>query len=282
MAINYLSRYFVEQHPRESARILEKYSIDLLMKYLEELPDNDVANLVRYLSPDHAVSCLVALPVGRSAKILEHIGVDGAGRLLSRMKLNVQNTILSSMPSAVSRRLKLVLRYPIGTIGHYMSPDIYIANVDMLIGEIVVSAKSAGSELLDDIFIVDEQQVLVGVVAVKNLVFADADDEVKQIMNIPGTVLNVRTNLEYIKNHPRWRFKETLPVVDQKNVFVGVLRRSTLREVLSGQQAQERNDSGIMETVVDVADLFWEVCFSFIYPQSDTNKKADIHDRSKS
>jgi predicted transcriptional regulator len=121
----------------------------------------------------------------------------------------------------------------------------------------------------------------VGVVDVKSLVLASADEEVQQIMKIPDTVLNVRTNLEYVKDNPRWRFKEVLPVVDQKNVFVGVLKRSVLNEVLSGSQLQQDDGIDLMETVIDVADLFWEVCFSFIQQNTESSPRGNVHDRSK-
>ena len=280
MTINILSRYFLQEHPRESARILEKYTAEMLSQYFEELPDDLVAGLIHHLSPDLALSCLTELPTERSAKILVHLGVDDAGRILSRMKLNPKNTILSHMPATVSRRLKLILKYPVGTVGHYMSPDIFIATEDMLIGDLIRLAKSAESELLDKIFIVDHQQILVGVIDVKNMMLTDADKMVQQIMKVPDTVLNVRTNLEYVKSNPNWQFEEFLPVVDQKNTLIGVLKRSIMNEVLSDEQDQKINESGILETVFDVADLFWEVCSNFINPNSESNHKAKNYDRS--
>ncbi len=271
---NLLSQNFLTQHPRESSKILEKYSSADLLEFFEPLPEGMVANLIRYLFPDLAVTCLIEFSEVRSAKILEHLGVDGASRLLGRMSANQQNKIINSMGRATSQNLRQILKYPIGTIGHYMTPNIFVASVNMLVGEVIDTAKSANSEILGDIFIVDEQQSLVGVVDVKNLIIADTNDEVQQLMKIPDTVLNVRTNLEYIKDNPRWRFKETLPIVDQKNIFLGVLRRSTMNEVLAGDQAKQENDMGVMETVIDVADLFWDVCFSAVYPDSKPVSKV--------
>ncbi|MGK0298435.1 MAG: magnesium transporter [Gammaproteobacteria bacterium] len=273
---NQLSIYFLEEHPRESAKILEKYSSDELLAFFVNLSDLQVANLIRYLFPDLAVACLIVLPKERSAAILEQLGVDGASKLLSRISVNQQNEIINSMSRSVSHNLKQILKYPIGTIGHYMSPNIFIASEDMLVGEVINLAKTANSEILGDIFIIDDQQILVGVVDVKSLVFADASDEIQQLMKIPDTVFNVRTNLEYVKDNLRWRFKEVLPVVDQKNIFVGVLRRSIMNDILTGDQAKQ-DEIGIMETVIDIADLFWEVCFSFINPNSEPHTKAKVY-----
>ena len=47
-----------------------------------------------------------------------------------------------------------------------------------------------------------------------------------------------------------------------------------MNEVLAGDQAKQENDMGVMETVIDVADLFWDVCFSAVYPDSKPVSKV--------
>jgi magnesium transporter len=264
MTINNLSRHFLEEHPRESAKVLENFASDELVDFLEKYSDETVASLIRYLMPATAVACLSGMKDAKAATILEQLGVDNAARLLRRMKNKDQLALLGSVSGSYAMRLKSILRYPAGTVGQHMSPNIFIADENMLASDVFSAARHATSEMQGDIFIINDAQHLVGLVDVKNLVFADQGLEINEIMRIPDAVLNARTNLEYVKDHPKWRFKEALPVVDHNNIFVGVLKRSVMFEALSGDQNLSRSEETFMDTVMEVADLFWDICTNIV------------------
>jgi len=279
MTINNLSEYFLQEHPRESAQVLEHFPSDILVRYFEVLPVAVVANLIRYFLPSQAVACLGGMEIGRAASVIEQLGTDSSARLLRRMKGRDQVTLLNAVSSGYAQRLRSVLRYPLGTVGQHMSPNIFIALASMLASEAINAARSASSELHGDIFIVDNDQRLVGVIDVKNLVFASPEIEVNKIMNIPDMVLNARTNLDSVKDHPKWQFKEALPVVDHKNIFVGILKRSVMFDALSTDQNQNRRDDNVMDTMMEVADLFWDICTNIVLPQTETRAEGRQDDR---
>ena len=273
-----LTIYFVEHHPREAALVLSSYSAEEIQEFLNQLPEKLIISLIRYLYPDLAVTCLIEMSSEQSAIILEQLGVDDAAKLLSRMKIKNQNKILASMSMVMSNRMTTVLRYPVGTIGHYMSPGVFIVLEDMPVSEVIHSAKNTNNEVLADIFIVNDQNILVGVVDMKDLMFADPDDTAQQLMKVPDIVLNVRSYIDHIKDNPRWRYKEALPVKDQKNAFVGVLKRSKLNDEVSNEKITTENNLDLMESVIEIADLFWEVCFSFMQPSERSSTKGTKND----
>lgn len=280
MTINNLSRHFLEEHPRESAKVLENFASDELVDFLEKYSDETVASLIRYLMPATAVACLSGMKCAKAATILEQLGVDNAARLLRRMKNKDQLALLGSVSGSYAMRLKSILRYPAGTVGQHMSPNVFFAAENMLASDVFSAARHATSEMQGDIFIINDAQHLVGLVDVKNLVFADQGLEINEIMRIPDAVLNARTNLEYVKDHPKWRFKEALPVVDHNNIFVGVLKRSVMFEALSGDQNLSRSEETFMDTVMEVADLFWDICTNIVLPKSDNRTEGRKDERS--
>ena len=279
MMINNLSQHFLEEHPRESAKVLEGFAPDELSHYFETHPDNLIANVLRYFMPGAAVACLLGMEVRRAGGVLEQLGIDAAARLLRRMKSTDQITMLNAVTGSYSYRLKSILRYPADTVGQHMSPNVFTASESMLAKEVISMARTTSSELQGDIFLVNDNQHLVGMIDVKNLVFADPDIAVNMIMRIPDVVLNARTNLDYVKEHPKWRFKDALPVVDHKNVFAGVLKRAVMFEALSGDQNPDRTDETFMDTVMEVADLFWEICTNIVLPKTETRAEGSQDDQ---
>ncbi len=136
------------------------------------------------------------------------------------------------------------------------------------------SARIGESELLSEVFVIDESYVLCGSVSLRDLMLADAEIKMNQIMVRPDSIINVRTDLAYVKDDPRWQNREFLPVTNQKNVFVGVLKRSSLFEALSSEYYQERRQVPLMETVVEVADLFWDICSNLIFPKGEIETRG--------
>ena len=274
MIINNLSRHFLEERPRESAKVLEHFASDELAVFLEKHPDELVASVVRYLMPGSAVACLLGMDVKKSAGLLEHLGVDTAARFLRRMNSKEQLVLLNEVSGGYANRLKSILRYPAGTVGQYMSPNIFIASETMLASEVISAARNTSSELQGDIYIVTDAQTLAGLVDVKNLIFTNQELKISEVMKIPDAVLNARTNLDYVKDHPKWRFKEALPVLDHNNIFVGALKRSVMFEALSGDQNLGRSEETFMDTVMEVADLFWDICTDIVLPKSETRPEG--------
>jgi magnesium transporter len=278
MSLDKLSQFFIQEHPSETAKILERNNVDEVVAFNALLDHEHVAKIFKYMSPELTLNCLIATKNEDAAKILEYFEVEIAARYLGKMPGEKRASILNEMNNTVSHRLRQVLKYPAGTIGQYMSPNIYIASREMTVQEVIDTVRKTESELLSEVFVIDESHILCGVVDIKKLLLADPASMVSQHMVCPDVVLNVRTNLEYAKNNPIWRYKEILPVTDQKNIFVGVLKRSTLVEKISNDH-QDKNEAPLMETVVEVADLFWEICSNIIFPKSESNTKGRSNDR---
>ncbi len=277
--INNLSRHFLQEHPRESAKVLENFPANELVGYFATHPDDMVATVLRYFLPGSAVACLLGMESRRAADILEQLGMDTAARLLRRMKGHDQVTLLNALSASYAYRLRAVLRYPAGTVGQYMSPNIFSAAETMISSEIIGAARLTTSELQGDIFIIGEAQKLVGLIDVKQLVFADPTVEASKLMRQPDVVLNARSNIDYVKDNPKWRFKEILPVVDHNNVFVGVLKRSVMFEALAGDNNPDRVEETFMDTVMEVADLFWDICINIVMPKSDMRQEDRKNER---
>ncbi|MEX2354213.1 MAG: hypothetical protein WD709_08500, partial [Gammaproteobacteria bacterium] len=103
--------------------------------------------------------------------------------------------------------------------------------------------------------------------------------EVKKIMRRPDVILNARTNLDYVKDNPKWQFNDALPVVDHNNIFVGILKRSVMQDAVLAGQGRAHQDESFMETVIEVAELFWDLCIGLILPKGEISKDGQKNDR---
>ncbi len=278
MPLNNLSLHFLEKHPRESAKALQDFPAAELAEYFSALPDPVTANILACFIPADAIACLAKMEVSRAGRILEQMGVDVAARLLRSMQQEMQAGLIAAVSPGYAHRLKSVLRYPNGTVGQYMSPNIFVVSQDMHASEIFSAARNATSELQGEIFIVDDKQHLVGLIDIKTLISADPREEVQHLMISPEPAINARTNIDYVKEHPAWQDREALPVIDHNYMFVGVLKRKVMNEVLKITVDQDKEQTDLPGMLMTVVEMFWEIYAGLITPKYDVERQGREND----
>lgn len=274
MKINPLSLYLLENHPRDAARILELYSPDDLASYLEQFSTQSVANIFRQMNPSITVGCLVKMGPEKSAAIIEQFSIERASMLLRRMSFTDRIRIIKDLPPVTANMIKLVLRYPDGTVGQYMNPNVFAVNKDRRVSEVMDTIQASYDQVRSKVYIIDDKQRLIGMVFIRDLLVSDPDVPVEKIMNEPETTFSARASLLSVRDHPQWNDRDNLPVVDNTGRFIGILKRGVMVDALTRGDAGQQNDEGILGAAVEIAELFWEICANVIAPQHETSDKG--------
>jgi magnesium transporter len=275
MTINPLSLHFIENHPQDAARVLEKFEPELLAKYLEHVPVKVSANLLRNVIPSVAVECLTSMEPARSAKILEQFSIERASSILRRMKINIRNDLIKIMSPIFANMIRLVLRYPNGTVGQLMTPKVYTVNQNMLIKDILETLQGMTGQLQNLIYVINNEQRLVGVVDVRDVITLDSKAPVKTVMRDPGLTISARASLDSVKDYNEWRYTEILPVVDHMGMFIGVLKRGVLLDTLARDRNNTNQKDEIAGAALAIAELFWDACANMLAPETKNTGKVN-------
>ena len=75
--------------------------------------------------------------------------------------------------------------------------------------------------------------------------------------------LRARTSLREASRHPGWERFSVLPATDHRGVFLGVVRRASLRRALADGTAPEP-EAELAGLALDLADLYWQAAAGFI------------------
>lgn len=274
MTINSLSQYFLENHPRDAARILEQYTPEELATYLEQFSSQTAANMFRHINPSIAVGCLVKMGLEKSAEIIGQFSIERASMLLRRMSFTDRIRIIKALPPLTANMIKLVLRYPEGTVGQYMNPNVFAVNKDRRVSEVIETIHASYDQVRSKVYVVDDKQRLIGVVFIRDLLVSDPDVPVGKIMSEPETTFSARASLLSVRDHPQWNDRDSLPVVDQSGRFIGILKRGVMVDALARGDAGQPDNEGIIGAAMEIAELFWEVCANVIAPQHEISEKG--------
>ena len=276
MTINSISLHFLQEHPKDAARALEQFEPVQLASFLQQVPVRTAATVIKYLVPSVTSECLKNMDIDKSSQILMKLGVERAALLLRRMKTGFQVQFIRAMTPVFANMTRLVLRYPAGTVGHVMNPNVLTVHEDMTVKEVTGVIRNSEELLLNEIFVTGDKQELCGIVDIRQLMTNDDKQSMKKIMHTPGQSIPARSALDSLRDHSDWNLKENIPVVDHLGEFIGVLDRRTIHESLFGKVTAAQDDD-LGRTAMDLAELFWYAC-AHLLAQDYQNVTKDQND----
>lgn len=251
-----LSEAFIESHPEEAARILERFSPKELAQLFRDLAPGRAAAVLERLEVHQAVRCLAFLSPEETGALISPLALHVSARLLRRMEPQRQEALLASLPSETSSPLRLLLQYPEGTAGTYMDPLVLSLSADLSVGDALRRIRRSSQHLIYYLYIVDQAHVLKGVISLRELMLARHKAQLQSVMHAPVVRLSARADRATIVHHPGWQRFHKMPVVDDRGVLVGVMRYKTLRW-LEGRQESPGWGQGALALSLGLGEVYW-------------------------
>ena len=176
---------------------------------------------------------------------------DDRARLIGVLPRETSNIILARLPTSEMKRSLVSLSYPEDTAGRYMTPDFVAIEPGMTAAQALAHIRQVGrkKETLNVVYVVDADGRLVEDVALGNLVLADPDASVLDIVE-PGFV-DLRDNtpqeevLEAFKKYDR----VALPVTDASGHMLGIITVDDVMDVAEEEMTEDMQKIGGMDAL---------------------------------
>ena len=252
-ALDTLARSFASGHPGEAARTLAALPMGAAAAFLEACPKEIAAAVAQRMTAQEWVACLRSMELESVAAVSTEMPTDQVAAALRRLAAEERGRLLELLPAEMRRRLRSLLRYEAGTAGSLMEPVVLAVPARITVGQALESVGRNPHHVRYYVYVVDERERLVGVVDLRRLMAADREASMESLMTSDVHRLSARSRREAILEHPGWEEVHALPVVDESNVLVGVLRHETVRRLL--RRKPRRFDGG--SPVAALADLYW-------------------------
>jgi magnesium transporter len=222
---------FLEDHPDESARLLEALVPEASAALLAHSPPGLAADVLRRMAPSSAVDCLERLPRERGAPLLEALPLAAAAALLRRLDAEPRHDLLRGLPAATATALGRLLAYPEDSAGGRMDPRVFTLPEDILVSEAVERLRARPEYAMYYLYVVDREQRLTGVLNYRDLLLASEEATLRSVMRSPVVHLRATAQGGALLGEPAWRVYLALPVVDADGMLVGVVRSESLRDL---------------------------------------------------
>jgi magnesium transporter len=221
---NALKKRASEYHYADLAEIVDELSIDegiYLIKLLDSEKTSDVLTEV-----DEAIreSILELLSVKEIAEEVEELDTDDAVDLISELPEKRQAEVIAQIEDEERvQDIQELLSYDEDSAGGLMAKELVKVNENWTITKCVREMRTQASEVkrVHSIYVVDDENVLIGRLSLKDLLTANEKAKVKSIFIPKVDYVNINEKGEEVAKLMAKYDLEAVPVVDDKKKLLG-------------------------------------------------------------
>jgi magnesium transporter len=273
-----LSYAFLEAHPSDAARVLERLAPESAAALIEEAPLRVVAPVLKQMLPLASARCLLLLDDDKVLGLLRAVGAQTGVALLRQFESVQRIKLLSQLPTALNITYDLLLGYPEGTVGAWMEPNTLALPKEMTVADAIERVKQMEQTSNASPYVINQHLQLLGIIELADLLRADASHTLAILVKPSPYRLPAQALLSNVLEHQGWTEHSLLPVVDHAGHLVGSITYAALLKALMIDQ-KAPSVFGADSMIVTAASSYWHgvsgliQSFVSLLPVSTNEKK---------
>ncbi|WP_423831323.1 magnesium transporter [Staphylococcus pseudintermedius] len=221
-----------------------------------EISDDDVRQkMYRFLSPEEVSEFFENLEIDEedyealfetmnatyASQVLEQMSYDNAVDILNQLSKKKIASLLMLMNREEAKEIKALLHYDEDTAGGIMTTEYISLTINTPVHEALMRVKDQApdAETIYVIFVVDEDKKLVGVISLRDLIIAENDAYIEDIMSERVISANVADDQEDVAQTMRDYDFIAMPVVDYQNHLLGIITIDDIVDVMDEEASED-------------------------------------------
>jgi magnesium transporter len=213
--------------PGEIARLADSLPYLHAAELITLLADPKAADTLEAMMPERQLQVFEELEEEQALRLLALMAPDIATDLVGRLQTKTMRRYLERLPRKQAERIIELLHYPEDTVGGIMTNDVVFARGSLTVAEAREKLRGPlkNPDFVFLIYIVknEKSRRLQGLISIRNLITADDNERLEEIMDPYVTTLNPldpagEAAYRVIDSH-----LAALPVVDEKGQLLGVV-----------------------------------------------------------
>ncbi|MEG2359272.1 magnesium transporter [Acinetobacter sp.] len=221
------------------ADVLAQLPLENSQLLLQHLPDR--AYVFSYLAPEVQVRFANVLARNTLAEIVGEMSSDKRADLFKKLDRGQQNALLPALAQAEREDIRQLSSYLEGTAGAVMSSEYATLKPELSVREAInmLRLEAPDTETIYFAYVLDEARKLLGVVSLKQLILAQEEQHVSELMatNLVSAYVDADQD-EAAKTIARYDLL-ALPVIDRQGVMVGIVTYDDAMDVASEEATED-------------------------------------------
>ncbi len=263
--IQYIRQQLRSEKFNTAIGLLNELNIADQASVLKGLPPAEQVNILQKL--DEPSEVFAYLPLSQQAVLAEFIPVPDLIPILDNMysddfvdiykKLSpeLQQQLITLLSEESQNTLKKLALYPEGTAGAMMSSSFVTLHQDLCMDEAIQALRiiAATRETLYLVYIVNEQNQLIGVISLRQIIQARPEATIAEVMERDVIYVYTYDDQEVVAKTLAYYDLIALPVVDEQERMLGIITYDDVMDIVEAETTEDILKSGAVSPLAELS-----------------------------
>lgn len=221
-----------ELHPADIADILEDLSYAEQKAVIESLDDETAAQALSEIPTKRQADLLESIAPEKAADIVEEMPPDEAADVLNQLSPETSAEVLADMEKEDAAEVRELLGFEENTAGSMMTTEYVMVHETATVEGAIAALKNfeGNVETISQVFLIDDQAVLTGAVALGRIVLAAASTPLRDLAAEPLLFVQADKNAKLVVDLFHKYNLMALPIVDEERHLLGIVTADDVLE----------------------------------------------------
>ena len=236
----------------------DMYPIEIvdIMRILENNKDKTI--LFRLLSTEKSALVFAELDANEQEELISSMNDKEIEELMHEMSPDDRTSLFEELPEEINKKIfslmekedlditKKLLAYPEYSVGRIMTTEYISILPNFSVNQALEYIRKHGkdSETFEVIYIVDNKNILLGYILLKDLLFAKKTDIIENLMHTDIIYLSAYSDQEEAVLVGRKYDLLYIPVVDAKNALIGIVTIDDIFDIAEEEETEDFHKLG--------------------------------------
>ena len=231
----------VELEPADIADLFDDLPEEMLPLLFRLLPKEPAAELFVELEPDVQEMLIRGFSNTELQEVLDELYLDDAVDIVEEMPASVVIRILDRATPEMRKSINEILKYPEDSAGSIMNMEFLSLKKDMTVEDAFKRIRRIGGDMetINILYVTDPTRHLLGVLSVRDLLLAEEDDLIEEIMDPDVVWAKTMDDKEDVAQALNKYGFLALPIVDMEQRLVGIVTVDDAMDVIEEETTED-------------------------------------------
>ena len=236
-----LRDFISEMYPADIAELMEELPDKASTVIFRLLPKELASEVFVHIEGDTRELLIKSFSDAELKEVLDDLYVDDTVDIIEEMPASVVKRILKHSDPEMRSEINKILNYPKDSAGSIMTTEYVDLRKDLTVEDAFLRIRrtAVDKETIYTCYVKDENRRLIGLVTVKDLLMADYEDLIEDIMETNVIYVHTTDDREEVANQfSKYDFL-AMPVVDAERRLVGIVTFDDILDVMQDEVTED-------------------------------------------
>ncbi|MFZ7130802.1 MAG: magnesium transporter [Eubacteriales bacterium] len=236
-----LKDYLITMHPPDIAEVMEKLNSKYSLLVFRLLPKDLAVDVFSHMESSYQARFSELIREEELREIVNDLYFDDKIDYLEEIPAVLVKKILQNTPESERKLINQFLNYPEYSAGSIMTIEFIDLKKQMTVKNSIERIRKIGydKETIYTCYVTDHSRKLEGIISLKELILANEDVQIKEIMHEDFISVTTTTDQEYVAEMFQKYDLLAMPVVDLENRLVGIITVDDIIDVIEEEVTED-------------------------------------------